>query len=246
MIKAIVIDDELHCLQSLSILLKEFCPMVQLLEECSSAKKGLEAIKKHKPDLVFLDIEMPVMNGFELLEQLATISFAIIFTTSYEQYAIKAFRISALDYLLKPVKPKELVSAVMKVREDRHLPMAEQFQILLQKVNGITKGFTKIAVPTAEGFELIPAEQVVYCEAKDKYTHFFLKSKSKIIACRTLKEIAEQVMDFPFFVRVHNSYLVNLNEVTKYVRGEGGYLIMSDGSSVNVARSRKEALLNLF
>src|SRR5207249_7815 len=116
----------------------------------------------------------------------------------YEQYAIKAFRISALDYLLKPVKPKELISAVMKV-EERHLPMAEQFEILLKKVNGITKGFTKIAVPTADGFELIPAEQIVYCEANDKYTHFFLKNKSKITACRTLKEIAEQAMDFPFF-----------------------------------------------
>lgn len=246
MIKSIIIDDELHCRETLELLLNEFCAGVQLLEKCSSAKKGLEAIEKFKPDLVFLDIEMPVMNGFELLEQFSTISFAIIFTTSYDQYAIKAIRFSALDYLLKPIDPKELVSAVKKVQEERHLPMAEQFQMLLKQIQGKGGGFNKIAVPTAEGFELIPAEQVIYCEANDNYTHYFLKNNSKIIACRTLKEMEEQLKEFPFFVRVHNSYLVNLNEVTKYVRGEGGYLIMSDGTSVNVSRSRKESLLKHF
>lgn len=246
MIKAIIIDDEVHCLETLSILLKEYCPEVQLMDQCHSAKKGLEAIEKCKPDLVFLDIEMPLMNGFELLEQLSSISFAIIFTTSYDQYAIKAIRFSALDYLLKPIDPKELISAVKKVREDRHLPITEQFQMLLQQVHGKNSGFNKIAVPTSEGFELLPVEEVIYCEANDNYTHFFLKNKRKIIACRTLKEIQEQLHDLSFFVRVHNSYLVNLNEVIKYVRGEGGYLIMSDGSSVNVSRSRKEALLKHF
>lgn len=246
MIRSIIIDDELHCLESLSLLLDEFCPEVQLLDQCTSAKKGLEAIERFKPDLVFLDIEMPLMNGFELLEQLSTISFAVIFTTSYDQYAIKAIRFSALDYLLKPIDPKELVIALKKVQEERHLPLAEQFQMLLKKIQGKNNGFNKIAVPTADGFELIPAEEVIYCEANDNYTHFFLKNKTKIIACRILKEIEIQIQDFPFFVRVHNSYLVNLNEVTKYVRGEGGYLVMSDGSSVNVSRSRKEALLKHF
>ena len=151
-----------------------------------------------------------------------------------------------MDYLLKPIDPKELVIAVKKVQEERHLPLAEQFQMLLKKIQGKNNGFNKIAVPTADGFELIPAEEVIYCEANDNYTHFFLKNKTKIIACRILKEIEIQMQDFPFFVRVHNSYLVNLNEVTKYIRGEGGYLIMSDGSSINVSRSRKEALLKHF
>ncbi len=246
MIKAIIIDDEVHCLETLSLLLKEFCPEVEILQQCSSAKKGWEAIEKCKPDLVFLDIEMPVMNGFELLEQLLTISFAIIFTTSYDQYAIRAIRYSALDYLLKPIDPKDLINAIKKVRQQVQLPMAEQFEMLLKKINGKNDGFNKIAVPTAEGFELIPAEQVIYCEASDNYTHFLLKNKNKIIACRTLKEIEEQLTDLPFFVRVHNSYMVNLNEVTRYVRGEGGYLIMSNDSSVNVSRSRKEALLKHF
>ena len=246
MIKAIAIDDEVHCLETLSILLKESCPQVQLLQQCRSAKKGLEAIEKNKPELVFLDIEMPVMNGFELLEQFTEISFAIIFTTSYDQYAIKAIHFSALDYLLKPIDPNELKLAVKKVEEQRHLPMAEQFQMLLKQINGKNSGFNKIAVPTAEGFELIPADQVLYLEANDNYTHLFLKNKNKIIACRTLKEMEEQIHDFTFFIRIHNSYMVNLNEVTKYMRGEGGYLVMSDGSSVNVSRSRKDALLKFF
>ena len=246
MIKAIIIDDEVHCLDTLSILLKEYCPDVQVTDECRSAKQGLEAIEKIKPDLVFLDIEMPMMNGFEMLEQFSEIPFAIIFTTGYDQYAIKAIRFSALDYLQKPVDHIELVSAIKKVQEQRHLPLAEQFQILMKQIQGKEHQFSKIAVPTAEGFELIPAEQVIYCEADNNYTYLFLKNKNKIVACRTLKEIEEHLHDFRFFVRVHHSYLVNLNEVSKYVRGEGGYLVMSDGSMVNVSRSRKDSLLKWF
>lgn len=246
MIKAIIIDDELHCLETLSILLKDNCPDVLLLEQCQSAKKGLEAIEKLIPDLVFLDIEMPAMNGFEMLEKLTVIPFAIIFTTSYDQYAIKAIHFSALDYLLKPIDPHELISAVKKVQEKRHLPMAEQFQLLLKQLQGKGTQFNKIAVPTSEGFELIPADQVIYLEANDNYTHLFQKNKTKIIACRTLKEMEEQLQDFSFFVRVHHSYMVNLNEVIKYVRGEGGYLVLSDGSTVNVSRSRKDSLMKWF
>ncbi len=246
MIKAIAIDDEMHCLKTLDMLLKEYCPEVQLIEKCSDAAMGLIAIEKFKPDLVFLDIEMPHMNGFDMLEKFSQIPFAVIFTTGYDQYAIKAIHSSALDYLLKPVNSGELINAVRKIQEHRHLPLAEQFQMLLKKVNGINSGFNKIAVPTAEGFELIPADQVLYLEANDNYTHLFLKNKNKIIACRTLKEMEEQIQDFSFFVRVHNSYMVNLNEVVKYVRGEGGYLVMSDNSSVNVSRSRKDSLLKFF
>ena len=160
MIKAIIIDDEGHCLETLSLLLKEYCPDIQLLDQCRSAKKGLDAIEKYKPDIVFLDIEMPAINGFEMLEQVADISFAIIFTTSYDQYAIKAIRFSALDYLLKPIDPNELISAVKKVQGQRNLPMAEQFQMLLKQINSKNSCFNKIAVPTIEGFQLVPAFRV--------------------------------------------------------------------------------------
>ena len=246
MLKAILIDDEAHCLGTLNILLQEYCPEVSVVAQCRSAVEGLKAIEENKPDLVFLDIEMPRVNGFELLEQFTEIPFAIVFTTSYDQYAIRAIRFSALDYLLKPINPTELMSAVKKVERQRQLPLAEQFQLLLKQLQQKEPQLNKIAVPTVEGFELVPADQVVHCTADDNYTHLFLKNKAKITACRTLKELEEQLHPFPFFMRVHHSHLVNLDEVTRYVRGDGGYLVMSDGSIINVSRSRKDALLKLF
>jgi two-component system LytT family response regulator len=246
MIRAILIDDEVHCLNTLRLLLTEHCPEVQIVDQCSSAEEALESIQRFKPSLVFLDIEMPFMNGFEMLEQLEEIPFAVVFTTSYDQYAIKAIHISALDYLLKPIAPKELKSAVQKVQTQKQLPSAEQFQILLQQVQHKGGEFSKIAVPTADGFELITADQVLRCESDNNYTYFFLKNKNKVVACRSLKEVEAQLQPFPFFLRIHNSFIINLNEVTRYVRGEGGYVIMTDGQTVNVSRSRKETLMKLF
>ena len=246
MIRAIIIDDEMHCRKTLDLLLKEYCPDVKVMEQCNDAEAGLEAIKKINPDLVFLDIEMPHMNGFEMLQQFSEIPFAIVFTTGYDQYAIKAFRFSALDYLLKPIEPKDLIASVHKVQTPKQLPSAEQFQMLLNKISNKEEVFPKIAVPTSDGYELIPIEQVLFCEAQDNYTYFNLKNKKKVIACRMLKDVEEELNDFPFFVRVHHSYIVNIKEVKKYVRGEGGYVIMSDESSVNVSRSRKEVLLKWF
>jgi two-component system LytT family response regulator len=246
MIKAIIIDDEVHCIDTLSILLADCCPQVEVTDICLSGKQGMEAIAKSKPDVVFLDIEMPAMNGFELLENFKQIPFAVIFTTSYDQYAIKAIRFSALDYLMKPVDEEELVSAIRKISFQKTPASDEQFRMLIDKLHHKKNNLTKVAIPTAEGFELIPVEEIVYFEADDHYTRVFLKNKKKITACRTLKEMEEQLDDFASFLRVHNSYIVNLNEITRYIRGEGGYLVMSEGSTVNVSRSRKEALLNYF
>jgi|ERR671912_2314656 two-component system LytT family response regulator len=246
MINTILIDDEAHCLDSLSILLHKLCPDVQVLQRCSSAKQGLEAITKYKTDLVFLDVEMPSMNGFEFLEQFKEIPFSVIFTTAYDKYAIKAIRFSALDYLLKPIDPKELVEAVRKVEAHNHQPTSEQLSLLLDKIKNKENALTKIAVPIAEGFELVKADDIITCEADNNYTYLHLKNKRKIIACRTLKEVEEQLESFSSFIRVHNSYIVNLNEVTKYIRGDGGYLTMSDGTMVDVSRSRKTALLKFF
>ncbi len=244
--KAILIDDEVHCLDTLSILLSDYCHDVQIVEQCMSAKQGLVAIEKHQPSIVFLDIEMPFMNGFEMLAQLKQIPFSIIFTTSYDQYAIKAIRFSALDYLLKPVDPKELVAAVQKAGSQKFPAVEEQLRMLMEHIQHKETIFTKVAVPTATGFELIPFDQIILCEANDNYTHLQLKNKSKIIACRTLKEMEEQMQGFSSFLRVHNSYIVNMNEIIRYIRGEGGYLVMSDGSTVNVSRSRKDMLLKHF
>jgi two-component system LytT family response regulator len=243
MIKTILIDDEAHCLDTLSILINDYCPEVEIVDQCMSAKKALLSIEKYHPDLVFLDIEMPTMNGFEMLQQFDHIPFAVVFTTGYDQYAIKAIHFSALDYLLKPIDPKELVAAVRKTEELKRPPTAEQFKMLLDHLENNMNGFTKIAVPTAEGFELVPADELIYCEARDNYTFLHLRNKNKLVACRTLKDVESQVQDFSYFIRVHHSYLVNLNEVSKYVRGEGGYLVMSDGTTINVSRSRKDYLM---
>ena len=246
MIRAVLIDDEKHCLETLSLLLERHCKDVSIVEQCNSGKKGVDAINRHRPDLVFLDIEMPIMNGFEVLEQFPEIPFAVIFTTSYDQYAIKAFKYSALDYLLKPIDKDELVPAVQKVISKRNLPFAEQFDMLLRQIKLKGSGFEKIAVPTVEGFELVRADQIIRCDADDNYTHLFLKEKRKIVACRMLKEMEELMQEFGFFVRVHNSHLVNMNEVVKYVRGDGGYLLMSDGTTVSISKSRRDALIKWF
>ena len=193
MIKAILIDDEMHCLDTLSMILKEYCPEVQILAVCRNGKAGLEAIEKNKPDIIFLDIEMPSMNGFEMLEQFTQIPFAVIFTTSYDQYAIKAIRFSALDYLLKPIDPKELIAAVHRVQVQKQLPATEQFEILFSRIQHKESAFRRMAIPTTEGYELIEAEHILRCEADDNYTHLFLKDKRKITACRTLKEVEEQL-----------------------------------------------------
>ena len=139
--------------------------------------------------------------------------------------------------------PRILRGGVQKVETQKYLPLSEQFQMLMSQIKNKDVGFNKIAIPTSEGFELIPTDQVIRCESDDNYTHLYLKNKTKIVACRTLKEIEEQVVNFTSFMRVHHSYLVNMNEVSKYVRGDGGYLVMSDGAIVNVSRSRKEMLL---
>ena len=246
MIKAILVDDEVHCLDTLGMLLEEYCPEVQILDKCTSAEDAIDSIEERKPALVFLDIEMPSMNGFEMLEHFPQIPFAVIFTTGYDQYAIRAIHFSALDYLLKPIDPEELVAAVQKVQSQSHLPSLEQFKMLLHQLQHKENEFKKIAIPTSEGFELIPVDQILYCEANNNYSLVFLKNKRKMVACRSLKEVEGQLQHFSFFLRVHYSYLINVNEVTKYVRGEGGYVVMSDGSSVNVARSRKDALMKWF
>lgn len=242
MIKALIVDDELHCLKTLSLLLKEYCPEVQVIGQCENGEEAIGAIRSLKPDLVFLDIEMPHMNGFEMLEKFVEINFAVIFTTGYDQYAIKAFRFSALDYLLKPIEPSELKKAVDRVNRHLQHPLPQQLEILLQKIHSQPPAINKIALPTMEGLQMVPVDTIISCSSDRNYTVLLLKSKQKIVVSKILKDM-EEMLDEYSFLRVHHSYIVNLNEITKYVKGEGGYLVMSDGSSVDVSRSRKEILL---
>ena len=242
MIKAIIVDDEPDCCESLSILLKRNCPEVNIAATCYSAETALAAIPELKPQLVFLDIEMPNMNGFEMLEKLPEINFDLIFTTSYDQYAIKAIRFSALDYLLKPVDREELQKAVKKVLHRLQKPLTRQLEILLQKINHTTNTIQRIALTTMEGLRLVPVDSIISCASEGNYTIFLMKDKQKIVVSRPLKEVEEMLEEHSFF-RVHHSYIVNMNEIDRFIKSEGGYLVMSDGSSVDVSRSKKEILL---
>ena len=242
MIRAIIVDDEQNSSEVLEILLKESCTQVQILANYHSAELALTGIPKLKPDLLFLDIEMPNMNGFQLLEKLPNKDFEVIFTTSYDQYAIKAFKFSALDYLLKPIDRLELQQAVGKLARPSQHNLSEQLSILMQRISQPPSAIQKIALPTMQRLELVPVSSIISCTSNNNYTEFILSDKRKILVSRTLKDVEEMLQDYSF-VRVHNSHIVNLNDVTRYIKGEGGYLIMSDGSTIDVSRGRKELLM---
>jgi two-component system LytT family response regulator len=241
MLRAIVVDDEPYCCESLITLLEDNHE-VQIIAVCHNGVDALSAIKKNSPDLVFLDVEMPWMNGFEMLEQLPQVNFEIVFTTSYDQYALKAIRYSAIDYLLKPVDNEELQRAIQRVVQRSQKPIAQQLEILMQKFHHPSTPINKIALPTMEGLQMVPVESIISCESDSNYTILQLKGNKRVIVSRTLKEIEEFLAEHSF-IRVHRCYLANLNEIEKYVRGEGGYLVMSDGTSIDVARNKKEVLM---
>src|SRR5579871_3475161 len=240
MITATIVDDEPFCCESLATLLERYCPGVKVLDICYSAAAALKSIREQEPQILFLDIEMPHMNGFEMLEKVGDVNFELIFTTSYDQYAIKAIRHSALDYLLKPIDREELIQSLQKV--GLRFPLPQQIDMLFQRLQAPAHAFNKIAIPTMEGLQMVPVSSIIHCASDSNYTILLMKDRQRVVASRTLKEIEELLEDYSF-LRVHHSSVVNLNEVDKYVRGEGGYLVMSDGSAVNVSRSRKEGLV---
>jgi two-component system LytT family response regulator len=242
MLKAVIIDDEPYCCEILAAMLQSDCPDVEIADICNNAKDALTAIRKHSPDLVFLDVEMPKMNGFEMLEQLSTINFHLIFTTSYDQYALKAIRFSAIDYLLKPIDREELKKAVQKVKDRIQAPIPQQLEILMQKLKQPSAQINKIALPTMEGLQMIPVDSIISCESDDNYTTLQLKNRKKLLVTRSLKDM-EEILEQHSFIRVHRCYIVNLNEIEKYIKGEGGYLVMSDRTTIDVARNKKEVLL---
>ena len=241
MIKAIILDDEPNCCKTLSLLLDRYCPEVQVTNTFHNGLDALHAINASSPDLVFLDVQMPKMTGFEMLEKLPSINFHLIFTTSFDQYALKAFQFSAIDYLLKPVDREELQKAVKKVLQRSQMPAAEQLQIMFQKLYH-PGSINKIALPTMEGLQMIPVQSIISCEADDNYTKLVLKDNKKLVVSSTLKVI-EKMLEDHSFIRVHRSFLVNLDEVEKYVKADGGYVVMSDGKHIYISRNKKEELL---
>ncbi|MCW3077105.1 MAG: DNA-binding response regulator [Bacteroidetes bacterium] len=242
MITAIIVDDEEKSRVTLDSLVKKHCVNVEVCELCDSVDTALRAIDKHAPNLVFLDIEMPFNNGFTLLEKVKNPEFDVVFTTAYGHYAIQAIKSSAIDYLLKPVEVDELKLAVQKVekRLNGSVDKLKNFEAFLSSVKSKS---AKIAIPTFEGLQMINSDDIIKCSADESYTHISLTSGKKIIVSRLLKEYDELLSGLNFF-RVHNSCLINLTHVVKYIKGEGGYVIMSDGESVEVSRRKKNELLN--
>jgi len=246
MIRCILIDDESNSLEMMEWLLKTYCPQVTIEAMCNTADKGIEAINKYKPDVVFLDIEMPHMNGFDMLEHFDKLFFDVVFCTAYDQFAIKAFRYSALNYLLKPVDPDDLKETIRRLEEKRYSPSKEQIELLLQNIRQVAKlTVQRIALTTNDGMIFVATSDILYCSAESNYTSIVLEGGKKILVSKVLKDI-DEALSGPDFFRVHNSYLINLNHIKKFVRGEGGYVIMDDGANISISRSRRQEFMEQF
>lgn len=244
-LQAILVDDEPASLRSLKHELGVHCPNVEVVASISDPVEAVQVIHNTEPDLVLLDIEMPVMNGFQLLLQFPRIEFDVIFVTAYDEFAVRAFEFNAVDYLLKPVLKTKLVQSVQKVAEkQRHQFAQTDLQALMQNIqrSAPEPSLPSIAIPTTDGFELLLITEIVYLQAESNYTWVFLENKEKHLVSRTMKEVA-QMINSPQFFRAHKSYLVNLTHVRRYVRGRGGYLVLRDGSQIPVARSQRTVLM---
>ncbi|OFX83416.1 MAG: DNA-binding response regulator [Bacteroidetes bacterium GWF2_33_16] len=243
---AVIVEDELASRETLTSYLQKYCHEVYLVAEADSVKTGLEIIKKHKPDIVFLDIEMPYGNAFDLLEQIENISFDVVFVTAYSNYAIKALNMSASYYILKPISIDELIKAVDKIkssRKEEELPIHSK--ILLENIQAVNKHNHKIVLPQLNGFDVVKINDIIRCKANDNFTEFYLTNGTKKLISRTLKFYEDLLKDFDF-VRVHKSHLINIQYVTKYMKGKGGQVEMTDGSVVDVSVNQKAAFLEKF
>ena len=248
MIKAVIIDDEKDSIDTLKWKLENYCTNVDVIASFDSPAAGVNFLKKNPPDLLFLDIEMPLLNGFDVLEELGrNISFDIIFTTAYDNFGIQAVKFSALDYLLKPVQNKELREAIEKhlKKTNQKIP-AEQIDSLLANVKGNAKGTRgRIALASKESIEFVDPNDIIACEANSNYTNVYLQEGKKRVISKTLKEFEEMLSPFGFF-RAHNSHLVNLDHVKEFIRGDGGYLVMENKMTIPVSKYRREELLHLL
>jgi two-component system LytT family response regulator len=244
--KAVIIDDEADSRQILAGYLARSCPDVKVCGFGQSVSTGREAILTHQPDVVFLDIEMPFGNGFDLLDSLETVTFETVFVTAYDNYAIQALNQSAAYYLLKPINIDELIKAVDKIRKEREEDKYVQHtHVLLENLhgNGVSQ---KIMLPTLEGFEIVPIASILYCEAADNFTRFHLaEGIPPLLICRTLKYF-EDLLNTYRFVRIHRSYLINPEYVVRYTKGKGGSVTMQDSRELEVSADKKQLILGMF
>ena len=240
-LNAILVEDEANSREILRNYLKKYCPAVNLIGEAATIKEGLALIQTNKLDLVFLDVEMPFGNAFDLLDQVPNRTFETVFVTAYNQYAMDALNNHAAYYLMKPISIDELIKAVDYVLEIREKEDALEDRILKPKLKSVDG---KITIPQQDGFQVLNVSDIIYCKADDNYTEIYLEKK-KIVVSKTLKYFEDALVDFAF-ARIHKSYLVNVNEVVKYVKGKGGSVIVSNGKELLVSSSKKSALLAFF
>lgn len=237
-LRAILVDDERHSLETTSILIRKFCSDVEIIAELNHPLEAVDIINREEPDLLFLDVSMPQMNGFELLNTLTYKEADVIFTTAYDEYALEGFRQGATHYLVKPIEASDLVESVQRVRK-RH---SEKKPPTTSASIGLKP---KIPISSLNGVELIEVEQIIRCESDGNYTTIVVGQR-KVTVSKTLKEIEKQLVEFPYFFRLHNSHLVNLNHVVKYIRGEGGAVILTNQEEIGVSRSKKIELLEVL
>lgn len=242
MIRSIIIDDEQHCVKALLNDLQKNCPSVEVVDTSYSAKEGIMAIKKLNPDLIFLDVEMPWMNGFEMLEIMGDINFSIVFTTAHNEFAAKAFRISAVDYLLKPIDAGDLKIAVQKV--EKKLDEGSNLQHITNLLRNMRQPITeqKIALPQREGYEFIDVSSIIYCQAEGAYTKVFILEKRPMLISRTLGDV-EELLPPEIFQRIHHSTLVNVTSISQFLRSDGGYIVLKNGEKLSVSKAKKEMLM---
>jgi two-component system LytT family response regulator len=246
MINCLIVDDEPGNIRILRKMLEEYCPQVVVMGEALNPDEAETLIQKLEPRLVFLDIEMPFGNAFDLLDRLMPVSFEIIFVTAFNDYALKAFKYSALDYLLKPINIKELCHAIEKVSEKIRLRSSStQLANLLANLRQPDVNSYKIALPTIDGLDFVLVDQIIRCEAVGGYTAFYLKTREKIVSARNIKEY-EDLLPPSLFLRVHNSHIINLMYIKAYHKGRGGYVEMEDGTTIELAIRRKKEFLNRF
>lgn len=249
MISTILIEDDVNIRTGLAILLKQIAPDLEIVGQAGTVQEGLFLIEKHQPNVLFLDIQLTDGSSFDILDQLMQkhnkISAQIVFITAYQEYAIKAFKFSALDYLIKPIDPEDLQNAITKIRAvQRTQVQYGQIDLLLEHFNknNLPK---KIVLSTAEGTHLIHLQDIIRCESMDNYTKFYLKSEKPILISKTLKEYDELLKDSGF-ERIHQSHLINLNYLKSYIKADGGYVIMTDNSELPVSQRKRERLQALL
>lgn len=238
-INALIVDDEENNRENLRAALAQYCPKVNVIGEADSAISAIDFLSSNQPELVFLDIAMPNGDGFQFLESLPEINFDIIFVTAFNQYAIRAIKCCAIDYLLKPIDVLELKNAVNRVHATH--AKKEQHQKLDLLISNMKQPAQKIALPQSEHTEFVAIKEIIRCKGEKNYTWFYLNDGRKLLVSQTLKEYVALLEDAHFF-RVHQSHLINLHQIKKYSRRDGGYVVMTDEEQIPVARNRKEAL----